>query len=188
MRRTPLLLTAVSLVAAATPAALIAHPSDGSKGKAPEVSQAAKAKGPKGALHLFNACVTADAAAKDDGASVDLKVLSANHHARKVLAGATTFTATIGPDTKIRLVGKARIAPEGSTEKKLPKAGTWENLDQGDVVTVRYRVARGTTLDTLGPAWKVTDRGPFAKKCPVPASAAEPTTQAPAPAPAQPSL
>ena len=61
MRRTPLLIAAVSLVAAATPAALLAGPSDVSKGKAPEAHQPAKAKAPKGTLHLINACVTADA-------------------------------------------------------------------------------------------------------------------------------
>ena len=44
MRRTPLLIAAVSLVAAATPAALLAPPSDGPKGDAPEVHHPAKAK------------------------------------------------------------------------------------------------------------------------------------------------
>ena len=174
MRRTPLLIAAVSLVAAATPAALLANPSDG-KGKAPEAHH--PAKGPKGQLHLFNACVTADATET----GVDLKVLSANHPARKALAGATTFTATLNADTQIRLVGKARKV-EGS-KVKLPKVGTWDNLDAGDVVTVRYRVARGTALADLGPAWKVTDRGPFPKKCPVPApeKTDPPATDTPAP-------
>jgi hypothetical protein len=183
MRRTPLLIAAVSLVAAATPAALLAHPSDGSNGKAPDVEHPVKAKGPKGTLHLFNACVTANA----EAAEVELKVLSANHHARKALAGATAFTAVLDGDTKIRLVGKARIAPEGSAEKKLPKVGSYKNLTLGDVVTVRYRVARGTAIDQLGPAWKVTDRGPFAKKCPIPAGE-DPKTEPPTTDPAQPSL
>jgi hypothetical protein len=169
MRRTPLLIAAVSLVAAATPAALLAGPSDVSKGKAPEAHQPTKAKSPKGTLHLVNACVTADATET----AVDLKVLSANRHARKALAGATTFTATLSADTKIRLVGKARKV-EGSTTK-LPRIGTWDNLDTGDVVTVRYRVKRGTALADQGPVWKVTDRGPFPKKCPVP----DPKTETP---------
>jgi hypothetical protein len=178
MRRTPLLIAAVSLVAAAAPAALLANPSDG-KGKAPEAHPPTTAKGPKGTLHLFNACVTADATET----GVDLKVLSANHPARKALAGATTFTATLNADTQIRLVGKARRAPEGSDVKKLPRIGTWDNLDAGDVVTVRYRVKRGTALADLGPAWKVTDRGPFPKKCPVPApeKTDPPATETPAP-------
>jgi len=176
MRRTPLLIAAVSLVAAATPAALLAGPSDVSKGKAPEAHQPAKAKTPKGTLHLVNACVTA--AATETG--VDLKVLSANRHARKALAGATAFTATLGAETKIRLVGKARTV-EGSTTK-LPRIGTWDNLDTGDVVTVRYRVKRGTALADLGPVWKVTDRGPFPKKCTVPDPKPEtPTTETPQP-------
>lgn len=184
MRRTPLLIAAVSLIAAATPAALLAHPSDGPEGKAPDVEHPVKAKGPKGTLHLFNACVTADATE----AGVDLKVLSANRHARKALDGATTFTAELDATTKIRLVGKARKAPEGSDQKKLPKVGTWDNLDKDDVVTVRYRVKRGTLVADLGPAWRVTDRGPFPKKCPVPDPKTEtpptpetpPTTTAPA--------
>jgi len=159
------MIAAVSLVAAATPAALLAHPSEGPKGKAPETHHHPdKAKGPKGTHYLFNACVTADATET----AVNLSVLSANHHARKALAGATTFTATLDANTKIRLVGKARKAPEGSTEKRLPRIGTWDNLDTGDVVTVRYRVKRGTLVADLGPAWKVTDHGPFPKKCPVP--------------------
>jgi hypothetical protein len=121
--------------------------------------------------------VTADATET----GVDLKVLSANHPARKALAGATTFTATLNADTQIRLVGKARKV-EGS-KVKLPKVGTWDNLDAGDVVTVRYRVARGTAVADLGPAWKVTDRGPFPKKCPVPApeKTTPPATDTPAP-------
>ena len=169
MRRTPLLIAAVSLVAAATPAALLAHPSAKEPAKGHH--------GPKGTLHLVNACVTADATET----GVDLKVLSANHHARKALAGATTFTATLGADTTIRLVGKARKVEGGTT--KLPKAGTWDSLDAGDVVTVRYRVKRGTALADLGPVWKVTDRGPFPKKCPVPDPETEtpPTTETPQP-------
>jgi hypothetical protein len=180
MRRTPLLVAAVSLVAAATPAALLAHPSDGPKGKAPERHHPGKAKAPKapkGTHHLFKACVTADATET----GIDLAVLSANRHARRALAGATTFTATLDATTRIRLVGKARVAPEGSGVKKLPKAGTWDNLDAGDVVIVRYRVARGTAVADLGPAWKVTDRGPKPKKCPIatPAPKTPPATPAP---------
>jgi hypothetical protein len=185
MRRTPLLVAAVSLVAAATPAALLAHPSDGPKGKAPERHHhhpgKDKAKGPKGALHLVNACVTAGAEedAETKAVTLDLKVLSANRHMRDALGGGhargKTFTATIDASTVIRLVGKARVAPEGSTEKKLPRFGSWDSLDTGDVVTVRYRVKRGTAVADLGPAWKVTDRGPFAKKCPVP----DPKTETP---------
>src|SRR4051794_26452021 len=176
MRRTPLLIAAVSLVAAATPAALLAHPSEG-KGTRPEAHPPVTAKGPKGTLHLFNACVTADATET----GVDVKVLSANHPARKALAGATTFTATLNADTHVRLVGKARRI-EGSTEKK-PRTGTWDDLDAGDVVTLRYRVARGTALADLGPVSKVTDRGPFPKKCPVPApqKTTSPDTGTPAP-------
>lgn len=183
MRRTPLLIAAVSLVAAATPAALLAHPSDGPKDKAPGTHQPGKHDpgkhhGPKGTNYLFHACVTADATET----AVDLSVLHANRHARKALDGATTFTATLNADTKIRLVGKARKAPAGSTEKRLSRTGTWENLDTGDVVTVRYRAKRGALVGDLGPAWKVTDHGPSPKRCTVPVPPtpkAPPTTETP---------
>src|SRR5262245_45932616 len=152
MRRTPLLIAAVSLVAAATPAALLAHPSDGPKDKDPGTHHPGKYDpgkhhGPKGTNFLFHACVTADATET----AVNLSVLHANRHGRRALNGATTFTATLNADTKIRLVGKARKAPEGSTEKRLPRIGTWDNLDTGDVVTIRYRAKRGTLVADLGP-------------------------------------
>ncbi|MGE0028698.1 MAG: hypothetical protein AB7O78_04765 [Thermoleophilia bacterium] len=175
MRRTPLLIAAVSLVAAATPAALLAHPSDGPKGDPgthhPGTHKDPKGPlGPKGTNYLFHACVTADATET----AVNLSVLHANRHARRALDGATTFTATLNVDTKIRLAGKARKAPEGSTEKRLPRIGTWDNLDAGDVVTIRYRAPRGTLVADLGPAAKVTDHGPRAKKCPVPVADPKP--------------
>ena len=176
MRRTPYLLAALSLAVVATPATLAAHPSHPADGvKAP-----AKAKAPKGTLHLVNACVTSDATAT----GVELKVLTANRHMRDVLDGATTLSAKLDATTKIRLVGKARFQPEGSTPKRLPRIGTWDQLDAGDVVTVRYRVARGLDAAALPAAWKVTDHGPFAKKCPVPAP---PKTEKP-PAATAPSL
>jgi hypothetical protein len=182
MRRTPLLIAAVSLVAAATPAALLAHPSDVSKGKGPEVQKPVKAKTPKGTLHLANACVVADARSEGDAEktdTVDLKVLSANRHMRDVLGGGPakgkTFTADI-TGTAIRLVGKARFQPDGGPKAKLPKVGTWENLEAGDFVTVRYRVKRGTALADIGSVWKLTDRGPFPKKCPVPVPDPKPET------------
>jgi len=184
MRRTPLLVAAVSLVAAATPAALLAHgsPSHGPKGDAPHQGKHHPAKHKKSTLDLIHACVTADATET----GVDLSVLYANRHARRALDGATTFTATLDANTRIRLVGKARNADERSTRKRSPRIGTWDDLNAGDIVTVRYRVARGTALADLGPARKVTDHGPRPKRCPVaapttgtPPAAETPTTTAP---------
>jgi len=169
MRKTPLLL-ALSLAVVATPAALAAHP--GPDAAHPPKSQGAKA--PKGTHHLLNACVTADATAT----GVELKVLSANRHMRDVLDGATTFSAKLDATTFVRLVGKARFQPEGSTPKLLPRIGSWEDLDTGDVVTVRYRVKRGLDAASMPAAWRVIDHGPFAKKCPVPTT--PPTTEPPA--------
>jgi hypothetical protein len=160
MRKTPLLL-ALSLAVAATPATLAAHPSSPGSDSPPKNE---RAQGPKGTHHLLNACVTADATAT----GVELKVLSANRHMRDVLHGATTFSAKLDETTLIRLVGKARFQPEGSTPKKLSKTGSWGDLDMGDVVTVRYRVERGLVAESMPAAWRVIDHGPFARKCPVP--------------------
>jgi hypothetical protein len=162
MRTTPLLI-AVSLALAAVPATVVAH-HPGPDRDAPPKNE--RAKGPKGTHHLLNACVTADATAT----GVELGVLSANRHMRDVLDGATTFRAKLDETTLIRLVGKARFQPEGSTPTKLSKTGTWEHLDRGDVVTVRYRVDRGRDAASMPAAWRVIDHGPFAKKCPVPAT------------------
>ena len=162
MRTTPLLL-ALSLALAATPATLAAHhPAPG--GDAPKNE---RAKGPKGTHHLLKACVTVDPTTPT---VVELAVLSANRHMRDVLHGATTFSAKLDEATRIRLVGKARFSPEGGTPGKLSKTGSWEDLDRGDVVTVRYRVERGRDAASMPPAWRVIDHGPFAKKCPVPAT------------------
>jgi hypothetical protein len=162
MRTTPLLL-AVSLALAAVPGTVVAHHPGPDRDSPPKNE---RAKGPKGTHHLLNACVVADATAT----GVELGVLSANRHMRDVLDGATTFSAKLDETTLIRLVGKARFQPEGSTPTKLAKVGTWADLDRGDVVTVRYRVDRGRDAASMPAAWRVVDRGPFAKKCPVPAT------------------
>ena len=163
MRKTPLLL-ALSLAVAATPAMLAAHPS--SPGDSPPKNE--KAQGKKGTHHLLKACVIADATADATAAVVKLEVLSANRHMRDVLHGAATFNAKLDETTLIRLVGKARFQPEGSTPKKLSKVGTWSKLEMGDLVTVRYRVDRGLVASAMPAAWRVIDHGPFAKKCPPP--------------------
>ena len=160
MRTTPLLL-ALSLALAAAPATVAAHhPAPG--GDSPPKNE--RAKGPHGTHHLLNACVTADATPTE----VKLEVLSANRHMRDVLHGAATFNAKLDETTLIRLVGKARFQPEGSTPKKLSKVGTWSKLEMGDLVTVRYRVERGLDVESMPAAWRVIDHGPFAKKCPPP--------------------
>ena len=164
MRKTPLLL-ALSLALAAAPATLAAHhPAPGSDAPKNERTKG----GPKGTHHLLKACVTADATADATAgataAVVKLKVLSANRHMRDVLDGETMFTAKLDETTRIRLVGKARFSPE---DGKLSKIGSWTDLDEGDVVTVRYRVERGEVAASMPAAWRVIDHGPFAKKCPV---------------------
>jgi hypothetical protein len=180
MRATPLLL-ALSLAAAASPVVLSAHPSapadqtnpagdkaKGPKGDEPRPGEAkgprhekprpAKAKGPKGTHHLLHACVRTDATLKSS--ELDLGVLGGNRHMRRVLGGETSFSAKIDDATVVRLVGKARIAPEGSATRRLPKIGTFADLDAGDRVIVRFRAARGLDADAMPAAFRIIDRGP----------------------------
>jgi hypothetical protein len=167
-----ILLTSLALAVAATPA--LAHrvadgPVDQKPGPAhdhPQKAEGTKAKGPKGTLHLLHACVVADASAT----SVDLSVLNGNRHMKRVLDGAETFTAKLDADTRIRLVGKARHLPEGSTPKRLPKIGTHADLTAGDRVIVRLRAKRGLEPGELPAAFSVIDRGPVQKCAPAPAT------------------
>lgn len=183
MRR--LLLTSLAVVVAAAPAA--AHrgvadaPADRERGPQPErvhsgpkqerPDAAKKARGPKGRHHLAHACVVSDATAT----GVELRVLRGNRHMRRALDGklrGEVFTAKLDTETeaterttRIRLVGKARHQlPEGSDLKRLPKVGTYEDLDAGDRVVVRFRAPRGTPAAELPEAFVVIDRGP-AKRC-----------------------
>lgn len=179
-----ILLTSLALAVAAAPA--VAHrggdaPTDQKRGPKHERVQpgpkherpdkGTKARGPKGRHHLVHACVVSDATMD----SVELKVLGGNRHMRRALDGEAkgamftakldTETAVTGWTTRIRLVGRARYQlPEGSDLKRLPKMGTYEDLDQGDRVIVRFRAPRGTKAADLPEAFKVIDRGP-AKKC-----------------------
>lgn len=154
-----ILLTTLALAVAATPA--LAHrggeaPDD--RPKPPKHERPEKAKGPKGTHHLLHACVVADATAP----GVDLSVLGGNRHMRRVLDGADTFTAKLDADTFVRLVGRARHQHEGGTPERLPKIGTYADLEAGDRVIVRFRAARGLEPDDLPAAFKVIDRGPSA--------------------------
>jgi hypothetical protein len=160
-----ILLTSLALAVAAAPA--IAHrgddgPADQKRGpghERPHKAKAKKAKGPKGLHHLRHACVVSGATA--DG--VELSVLGGNRHMKRALDGADAFTATLDGDTLVRLVGKARHRPAGSTPRRLAKIGSYADLSAGDRVIVRFRVPRGEDVADV-PAFRVIDRGP-AKKC-----------------------
>lgn len=198
MRATPLLLALSLAAAAATPAVLVAHPGErggesspardaaqGPKGDRPsggkdDVKKGKRARGPKGTHHLLRACVVSDATA--DG--VDLSVLGGNRHMRRALDGAGTFTAPLDDATVVRLVGKARVLPAGSTPRRLAKIGTFDDLDAGDSVIVRFRAKRGVGAADLPAAFRVIDRGP-SSKCEAPATT--PPEEQP-PADEQPSL
>lgn len=173
MRKTPLLL-ALSVALAATPVAL-AHPDAGGppdRGEKP--APTTSAKGPKGTLHLTQACVVANATAT----GVEVKTLSVNRHMRDALAGSPTLAVKIDAEkTAIRLVGKARHLPEGSTPKRLSKIGGFADLTAGDWATVRIRAPRKTAATDLPAAFSIIDHGP-SKRCAPPA--------APPPAPEEP--
>jgi hypothetical protein len=168
MKRTAVVV-GLSLVLAA-PVALAAPP--GTTGTttgpaAPAVSKpetkpvAPQAKGKL--LIVVRACVTEDATAK----AVKARVLSSNAHARRAqLKRGVDFTADI-EGTKIALVGKGRVP---GTSGKASRVGGWDNLDKGDVVTMRIRVGRTSPLTQWGAfgSWAgVVDNGPIRKKvCP----------------------
>jgi hypothetical protein len=172
MTKTPFLL-ALSLALVAAPAA-VAHPDapghhggDRAGTPPPAKDGATKAKdrskGPKGTLHLTQACVVSAATAT----GVEVGPLSVNRHMRDALAGATTLTAAIGDATVVRLVGRARHLPEGITPTRAPKVGSFADLAVGDRVTVRIRAPRGTAAADLPAAFRIVDHGP-SKRCAAP--------------------
>jgi hypothetical protein len=167
------LLTSLALAVAATPA--LAHrdagPAPHHGPKHPKKERPAKAKGPKGTLHLLHACVVegiAGATADPPPETGDLKlhVLQGNRHMKRYiareLAGSDEYTAALDGGTRIRLVGRARHLPEGSTPKRKPRLGTFADLTPGDQVMVRFRATRDAA--DLGPAFSVIDRGQT-RKC-----------------------
>ncbi len=193
MRKTPLTIAlAVALVAA--PVAL-AHPGSGPSDRATSGTEGKDHrgdtghrghkghKGHKGAHHLTQACVVADATAT----GVDVRPLSVNRHMRDALGGAPTLAVKIDEATTIRLVGRARHLPAGSTPKRAPKIGGSADLTAGDRVTVRVRAPRGTAATDLPAAFRIVDHGP-SKRCatgtpapPTPPSPPATTPEEPAP-------
>jgi hypothetical protein len=170
MRSTTLLL-ALSLALAATPATVAAHhPAPG--GDPPKKE---RHKDHRGTHHLLHACVISDATAT----GMELRVLGGNRHMRDVLDGAETFSAKLDDATFVRLVGKARFLPAGREPGKLPRIGTFDDLDAGDRVIVRFRAKRGLDADELPAAFKVIDRGPVAR-CAPPAEEPPPVEEPPA--------
>lgn len=178
MRTTPALL-ALSLALAAAPAVLSAHPAPPGDAAPPAAERTgpkdstgpkyekgpthekgpkdeSRPREPKGTNHLLHACVTADATA----GYVDLKVLSVNRHMRDVLDGATTFRAALSEDTHVRLVGAARFRTEDGRDRKAPRHGTFDDLDAGDRVMLKFRAPRGGAADALPAAKLVVDHGP----------------------------
>lgn len=182
-----LLLTSLALAVAATPA--LAHRDADAPAhhgpKHPKKDRPAKAKGPKGTLHLLHACVVEDIADPGaESADLTLHVLQGNRHMKRYiareLAGSDEYTAALDGGTRIRLVGKARHLPTGSTPKRKPRVGTFADLTAGDQVMVRFRAKRDAA--DLGPAFSVIDRGPT-KKC---AAALAPPEEPPAETPVEP--
>ncbi len=171
MRTTPLLL-ALGVALAATPVAL-AHPDAGPPDREKPTPARTAKKDPKGTLHLTQACVVSNATAT----GVEVRTLSVNRHMRDALAGSPTLAVKIDAEkTAIRLVGRARHLPEGSTPKRLPKVGGVADLTAGDWVTVRIRAPRETAAIDLPAAFSIIDHGP-GRRCAAPA--VPPTTTTP---------
>jgi hypothetical protein len=178
MKRTALV-AGLSLALAA-PVALAAPPTTTgpavpAAGK-PETKPVAPQAKKGSVLVLVRACVTADATAAD--APLAATVLSSNAHAKRAgLTRKTAFTADVS-GAKIVLVGKAR--KQAGTVVRLPRIGGWDNLDQGDVVTLRIRVARTPRGETPAqwatfPTWtSVVDNGPIKRRVCPPAPPAPP--------------
>lgn len=184
MRPTPVLL-ALSLALAAPPALLTAHPSSSpGEGPPPAVERGkdrigpdhekgprdergpkdeTRPREPKGTNHLLHACVTADATEE----YVDLRVLRGNRHMRDVLDGASTFRAKLSGDTLVRLVGAARIRTEDGRDGHAPRIGTFDDLDAGDRVMLKFRAPRGGDAEAMPVAKLVIDHGPTVR-CEVP--------------------
>ena len=190
------LLLALSLAAAVAPAALAAHPSAPTHPSVPDThpsppaahpsapgthgsdkAPVKQAKGPKGTNYLLHACVLTDAT--DTG--VSLKVLGGNRHMRDALTlnTAPDFAATLDGNTFFRLVGKARPA---GVRGKSAGIGTFDDVNHGDRVIVRFWATRGSDLAGV-PAWRVIDRGQT-DAC---AAAATPPTTDPSTDPSAPS-
>ncbi len=175
-----ILLTSLALAVAATPAVAYRGGDAPDPPKPPKQERPEKAKGPKGTHYLLHACVVGNVSPT----GVDLAVLGGNRHMKRVLDGATSYTAELDTATVFRLVGKARHQPEGSTPKRLPRIGSHADLATGDRVIVRFRtpgvkprqVAAGMDLPA---AFKVIDRGP-SKACPTtPPPADDPKDETP---------
>lgn len=168
MKRTALVL-GLSLALAA-PVALAAPPgtTTGPAGKPETKPVVPQAKGKAKTLYLVRACVTEGGASAE---KVNVKVLSANAHARKngATRAASPLDLKLADNAKVVLVGKAR--PNPAPKPKGPVKGSVADLVQGDVITLRVRAARNTTVTTIE-FTSVVDNGPIRPKVCEPAPAA----------------
>lgn len=167
MKRTAMIM-GITLVAAAAPVAIAsAHNGDANHGSATaaaakaKAKPAAKSKATRPVLTLVRACVTSDAVTSGEGAAavttLGARVLSSNRHAKAAgLKRGVDFTAKLD-GSRITLVGAARTQP--GTTVKLPRLGTFENLDTGDVITLRVRAPRATPWAALPAYTRVVDHG-----------------------------
>jgi hypothetical protein len=125
--------------------AALAVPPSGTPGhsNAPAVSPASTHKPlPHPVQFVFRGVLTSDATA----AGVQLDVKSANHHARKALAGATSVSLKLDASSIIRKAGK--------------HPATFADLNAGDRVMLQLRAARSTALSSLPALKRIVDVGP----------------------------
>lgn len=194
MKRTSLLVAmSVAATAVAAPVALAHNDAPARGGDTPAAKAGKKNdRGTAGARaatrthYVLRACVAADATAT----GVDTKVLWGNRAARRALAGATTFSVTLGEKTAIRLVGKAARAKAKAADGKRHRhrhhhprravAGTHADLKVGDTVLIHIRAPRGTAAADLPAARRVIDSGPRTRCTAEPAGPEQPASTVPA--------
>jgi hypothetical protein len=99
---------------------------------------------------MLKGCVVEDAGAT----AVDLEQLDGNRPMRRLLGDAATFTALLGPDTRV-VLSEAAQADHGAGTALGSTADIWA----GDRVVVRWRLARGARVDAV-PALRVVNKGP----------------------------
>jgi len=141
---------AAAIVASAlTATAAVAAPPAGTTHGKPAVSPSVSHKPlPRPVQFVFRGVLTSDATA----ALVEVNVKSANHHARKALAGATSVQLKLDATSIIRKAAK--------------HPATFTDLKAGDRVTVQLRAPRATTLANLPVLKRIVDVGP--KPAPTP--------------------
>jgi hypothetical protein len=98
---------------------------------------------------VLKGCVVEDVL----GDAVELEQLDGNKPMRRLLDDADTFTALLGPETRV-VLSEAAQADRGADTA----LGSTSDIWAGDRIVVRWRLARGAAVDAL-PAMRVINQG-----------------------------